>query len=113
MDLSADTAERAARKLAEMWPDDFDPARRGSPNVRAFQVARAVLEAPPTEGAVDPSGYPERIRIDRATASGQLLGPFSADRTNGRPDMDSCIYVRADLARGAVEPPAADEEPQR
>ena len=46
--------------------------------------------------------YPERIRIDRTTDTGRFLGPFSADRTNGRSDMDSCIYVRADLHRGAV-----------
>ena len=47
--------------------------------------------------------YPERIRIDRGLDNGRLQGPYSADRTNGRPDMDSCIYVRADLHQGAVE----------
>jgi hypothetical protein len=47
--------------------------------------------------------YPERVRIDRTTDTGRFLGPFDADRTNGRSDMDSCIYVRADIARGAVE----------
>lgn len=47
--------------------------------------------------------YPKRIRIDRTTDTDRLLGPFSADRTNGRSDMDSCIYVRADLHRRAVE----------
>jgi hypothetical protein len=37
--------ERAGRLLAEMWPDDFDPAGRGTFNVRAQQIARAVLMA--------------------------------------------------------------------
>jgi hypothetical protein len=37
--------KRAARLLAEMWPDDFDPAGRGTFNVRAQQVTTAVLRA--------------------------------------------------------------------
>jgi hypothetical protein len=37
--------ERAGRLLAEMWPDDFDPAGRGTFNVRAQQIAKAVLRA--------------------------------------------------------------------
>lgn len=37
--------ERAATVLADMWPNDFDPARRGLFNVHAKQVAEAVLRA--------------------------------------------------------------------
>ena len=47
--------------------------------------------------------FPERIRIDRPKGdSGHYYGPYSGDRINGRSDMESCIYVRADQLRGAV-----------